>query len=40
MNDAIIRKQALRKTLKEYDIPSDFIGKTVTINSICKEKEE
>lgn len=38
MNDAIFRKQALRRTLNEYDIPSDLIGKTVTINSICKDQ--
>jgi hypothetical protein len=38
MNDPKLKKQALRRTLDEYHIPLDLLGKTVTINSICKDK--
>ncbi|MBT2728227.1 hypothetical protein J7E63_14905 [Bacillus sp. ISL-75] len=34
-----IRIQALRRTLEEYYIPSDFVGKTITLNSISKDNE-
>jgi hypothetical protein len=38
MNDSKFRKHAIRKTLEKYHIPSDLIGKTVTINRICKDE--
>jgi hypothetical protein len=37
--DLKIRIQALRRTLEQYYIPSDFIGKNVTLNSISRDNE-
>lgn len=37
--DLKIRIQALRRMLEEYYIPSDFIGKIITLNSISKDNE-
>jgi len=37
--DPKLRIQSLRRTLEEHYIPSDLIGKTVTLNSISKDDE-
>lgn len=37
--DSNLREVALKKTLKEYDIPSDLIGKSVTVSGISIEED-
>ncbi|MGF6947723.1 hypothetical protein QF028_000216 [Neobacillus sp. B4I6] len=37
--DPKLRIQSLRRTLEKYHIPSDLIGKTVTLNRISKDDE-
>jgi hypothetical protein len=38
-NDPKCREQAIHRTLEEYHIPFNLMGKTVTINSIYKDDE-
>ncbi|MDR4950460.1 hypothetical protein [Neobacillus cucumis] len=37
--DPKIGMQAIRRTLEDYYIPSDFLGKTITLKSMTKDKE-
>jgi hypothetical protein len=38
-NDPKLRKHALRRSLEEHHIPSDLLGKVVTLRTISKENE-